>query len=301
MEQSRTAGSANYSIGINVLGVGNGFPNYSVGFAPPDTNMAVGDTQLIEWVNISWAVFDKSGNALTGAMDGNSLWASGMPGTLCALHDSGDPIVQWDRVAHRWLLFQNVFTSPYAVCIAVSTSADATGTYYVYQFSVPGNGFPDYPKWGMWPTGYFQAQNNFGPGGSSFQGAQICAYNSAKLLVGDTTAEQQCVQLTQNEDSLLPGDLDSPTPPPAGQDEFYIGSLGDVDNSHLSVYSYHVDFANPANSFVTGSGNSQLVSIASFNPACNGAYERRLRSAEGYFGPTGLTWRSLDVSLRLLQ
>jgi hypothetical protein len=170
------------------------------------------------------------------------------------------------------LLFQNVFTSPYAVCIAVSTSPDAMGTYYVYQFEVPGNGFPDYPKWGVWPTGYFQAQNNFGPGGSSFQGAQMCAYNSAKLLVGDTTAEQQCVQLTQNEDSLLPGDLDSPTPPPAGQDEFYIGSVGDVDNSHLSVYSYHVDFANPANSFVTGRGNSQLVSIASFTPACNGAY-----------------------------
>jgi hypothetical protein len=92
------------------------------------------------------------------------------------------------------------------------------------------------------------------------------------LLVGDTTAEQQCVQLTQNEDSLLPGDLDSPTLPPVGQDEFYIGSVGDVDNSHLSVYSYHVDFTNPTNSFVTGKGNSQLVSIASFTPACNGAY-----------------------------
>ena len=35
--------------------------------APPDTDMAVGDTQIVEWVNISWAVFDKSGNPLTGA------------------------------------------------------------------------------------------------------------------------------------------------------------------------------------------------------------------------------------------
>ncbi len=163
VEQSRTAGLVNYSIGIDVLGVGNGFPNFSVGFAPPDTNMALGDIQLIEWVNLSWVVFDKSGNALTGAMDGNALWVSGLPGSSCALHDSGDPIVQWDRVAHRWLLFQNVFTSPYAVCIPVSTSPDAMGTYYVYQFEVPGNGFPDYPKWGVWPTGYFQAQNNFGP------------------------------------------------------------------------------------------------------------------------------------------
>ena len=272
VEQKTPGSPANYSIGIDVLGVGNGFPGYSVPDAPPDTNMAVGDTQIVQWVNVSYAIFDKSGNALTGAIDGNTLWKNGIPGSLCALHNAGDPIAQWDRVAHRWLLFQNVFTSPYAVCVAVSTTSDALGSYYVYQFGVPGNGFPDYPKWGVWPTGYFQAQNNFGPGGSGFKGPQICAYNSAKLLAGDASAEQQCFQLTSGEDSLLPGDRDSPTPPPAGQDEFYIGSVGDVDNSHLSVYSFHVDFANPANSFVTGSGNSQLVSIASFTPACNGAY-----------------------------
>jgi hypothetical protein len=272
VEQNTAGGPANYSIGINALGIGNGFSMYSVGFAPPDTNMAVGDFQLIQWVNLSWAVFDKSGNALTGPIDGNALWAALPPGSSCATQNSGDPIAQWDRFAHRWVLSQNVFTSPYAVCIAVSTSADATGTYYVYQFSVPGNGFPDYPKIGVWPTGYFQANNNFGVNDSGWVGAQVCAYNSAKLLAGDASAEQQCVQLTSLEDSLLPGDVDSPIPPPAGQDEFYIGSLGQVDNSHLSVYSFHVDFANPANSFVTGSGNSQLVSIASFTPACNGTY-----------------------------
>ena len=269
VEQNTAGGSTNYTIGINVLGVGTGFPNYTVPDAPPDTNMAVGDTQLVQWVNVSYAVFDKSGNALTGAILGNTLWSALPPGSLCATQNSGDIIAQWDRVAHRWLLTQNVFTSPYAVCIAVSTSADALGTYYIYQFSVPGNGFPDYPKWGIWPTGYFQAQNNFGTSGSSFQGSQVCAYNRAKLLTGDATAEQQCVQLTSNDYSLLPGDVDSPTAPPAGQDEFYL-SL--VDNSDLSVYSYHVDFVTPANSHVTGSNNSQLLSIASFNPSCNGSY-----------------------------
>ncbi|MFZ0914000.1 MAG: hypothetical protein WBQ76_17965 [Candidatus Korobacteraceae bacterium] len=268
VEQKTAGSSANYTIGINVLGIGNGFPGYTIGFAPPDTNMAVGDTQLVQWVNVSYAVFDKSGNALTGAIPGNALWSALPPGSLCATQNSGDIIAQWDRVAHRWLLTQNVFTSPYAVCIAVSTSADALGTYYIYQFSVPGNGFPDYPKWGIWPTGYFQAHNNYGVNEGGWVGPQVCAYNSAKLLLGDSTAEQQCFQLTSSEDSLLPGDLDSPTLPPAGQDEFYIGSVGDVDNSHLSVYSFHADFATPANSFVTGSPNSQLVSIAGFTPAC---------------------------------
>ncbi len=67
----------------------------------------------------------------------------------------------------------------------------------------------------------------------------------------------------------MPADLDSPISPPAGQDEFFLSLL---DTSHLSVYSFHVDFANPANSVVTGSGNSQLLPIASFTPACNGSW-----------------------------
>ncbi len=270
VEQKTAGSSANYSIGLNFLGLGNGFPNYTVSNAPPDTNMAVGDTQVVEWVNVSWEVFDKNtGNAELGPVTGNSLWQALPPGSLCATYDDGDPVVQWDAVAHRWVLFQNVFHSPYAVCIAVSQTPDARGSYFVYQFSVPGNGFPDYPKIGVWPTGYFQANNNFGINESGFVGAQICAYNSAKLLLGDPSAEQQCFQLSRNDYSLLPGDVDSPTAPPAGQDEFFL-SL--ADTSHLSVYSFHVDFVTPANSAVTGNNNSQPLSIASFNPVCHGNF-----------------------------
>ncbi len=266
--------SSSYQINKNFLGVGNGFPNYTVPDAPPDTNMAVGDTQIVQWVNVSYTVCDKSTTACGPAINGNALWSSGIPGTLCANHNAGDPIAQWDRVAHRWLLFQNVFTSPYAVCVAISTSSDANGSYYVSQFSVPGNGFPDYPKWGVWTVNYGQAQNNFGPGGSGFKGPQVCVYNRTKLLAGDPSAEQICHQYTSGEDSLLPADLDSPTNPPSGEDQFFIGSVGDVDNSHLSLYSAHIN--NPSDwtqgATFTGDGNSQLVAIAPFTPACNGSY-----------------------------
>ena len=175
------------------------------------------------------------------------------------------------------------------------------GSYYVYEYTVPGNGFPDYPKIGVWPTGYFQANNNFGVNESGFVGAQVCAYNRTKMLAGDPTAEQQCFQLGGNDYSLLPGDVDSLTAPPTGQDEFYIGSLGSVDNAHLSAYSFHVDFTNHLNSFVTGTNNSQLLPIASFNPACNGQYYGACVPQKGTIGFCGLAGRSLDVSLRLLQ
>jgi len=174
-----------------------------------------------------------------------------------------------------------VFSSPYAVCVAVSQTATfSDNLWYAYQFPVVNNGFPDYPKWGVWSNGgvgdgYYQAWNNFGPGGSGYQGPVICGYDRPKMLAGDPTAEQICHQFgitPQYQDSLLPADRDSPVAPPATEDEFWIGSLGDVDNSHMSLYSMHINSWASGSATITGDQNSQLLNIATFTPACNGNY-----------------------------
>jgi hypothetical protein len=136
----------NTTPGLNLLGVGHGFPGYSVPDAPPDTNMAVGDTQVVQWVNVSYAVFDK----VTGAVIpcaaghqsclGNQFW-SGFGGA-CQSQNSGDIIAQYDKVAHRWFMTQNTFSTPYMTCIAVSTTDDATGSYFRYAYN-QSRGFPD--------------------------------------------------------------------------------------------------------------------------------------------------------------
>jgi hypothetical protein len=256
------------TIGLNLLGVGNGFTGYTVPDAPPDVNLAVGDTQVVQWVNVSYAVFNKTtGGVIAGPIAGNAFW-SGFGGG-CQTSNSGDPIIQWDKIAHRWLALQNVFSSPYMTCIAVSTTADATGTYFRFAFPQPG--FPDYPKWGVWPDAYYQSQNNFGPSGTGFVGAYACAYERAKLLVGDSTAKQVCFQTGTFDDSLLPGDLDSAaTLPPSGQPEVFVGS---IDNGVANVYQYlfHVDFTTPSNSTFTGAGGTTPVpGVASFSLACGG-------------------------------
>ena len=269
-----SASGVAYSIGANLLGVGNGFPNYTVSDAPPDTNMAVGDTQILQWVNVSYTVCQKTSPYTCGpAIEGNTLWSS--LGGICATNNDGDIIAQWDVRAHRWLLAQNVFTGTYGVCLAVSTSNDATGSYYLYEFPVVNSGFPDYPKWGVWVNNYGQTWNNFGPARSGFVGPVLCAYNNAKLLAGDKTAEQICHQYTSSErTACCPPIIDSPTLPPGGEDQFAIGSLGDVDNSHLSVYSAHINNPNDwaQGATFTGDDNSQLVTISPFTPACNGSY-----------------------------
>jgi hypothetical protein len=259
----------NASIGLNLLGVGNGFPGYTVPDAPSDVNLAVGDTQVLQWVNVSYAVFDKNtGAIIQGPILGNSLW-SGFGG-LCQSDNSGDIIAQWDKIAHRWVLTQNTFQSGYMTCVAISTTPDATGSYYRFAFSQPG--FPDYPKWGIWPDAYYQSQNNFGPSGALFVGAYACAYERAKMLVGDSTAKQICFQTGTFDDSLLPGDLDSAASlPPSGQAEVYVGS---IDNGTPNVYQYlfHVDFATPSNSTFTGDGGTMpIAGVAAFSLACGGS------------------------------
>jgi hypothetical protein len=273
VEQNTAKPSTNYSIGLNLLGVGNGFPGYTVPDAPPDTNLAVGDTQILQWVNVSFAVFNKFNGAIqAGPIEGNLLFSA--LGGPCANNNDGDIIAQWDNSAHQWLLAQNVFSGPpYYACVAISTSADALGTYYLYQFSL-GNGFPDYPKWGRWNNNWAQTMNNFGPGGSGFVGAEVCVYNRTAILDGQSgpPAIQVCHQYSSNDDSLLPADIDSSNSPPAAEGQFFIGSVASVDNSHLSLYSVIINWLHPSLAVFTGNNNSQRVAVPTYTGPCSGSF-----------------------------
>jgi len=184
--------------------------------APPDTNGAVGATQYVQWVNAAFAIYNKTPGALiSGPTAGNALW-SGFSGR-CAGSNSGDPIAQYDKVAGRWVMMQPVFSSPFKMCFAVSTTSDATGTYNRYEFDF-GSAFPDYPKLGVWPavgnTAYFLTVRNF-LNGQTFKGAELCGMDRTNMLVG-LAATMQCVQLSSSFDGVLPGDFDGTILPPAG-------------------------------------------------------------------------------------
>ena len=268
VEQNTRGASSNFSLGLDLLGLGNGFLNFSVSSAPPNPSLGVGDTQVVQWVDSSYAVFDKStGHLLAGPIAGNTIWSS-LGGPCASSNDDIELIVQWDKAHHRWLLFQDVFTGPpYYTCVAVSTSSDALGSYFLYQFP-QGTSLQDSPKWGVWSNGYYQTQLEYS--GEGFVGPELCAYNSAKLLTGDGSAEQICFVLSPGDGAPLPADIDSSLAPPSNQDEFFMSLW---DPTHLSLYSLHPDYQNPSNSTVTGNNGSQLISVPAFTPACNGAYD----------------------------
>src|SRR5712692_9711688 len=243
--------------GLNFAGVGDGDYGFTPNAAPPDTNGAVGATQYVQWVNESFAVFNKATGVLVlGPLAGNTLW-SGFGGG-CETNNDGDPIVQYDKAANRWVLMQfSVATTPYLVCVAVSTTSDARGSYARYAFTQPN--FPDYPKLGVWPDGYYVSLNMFG---RTFIGGRACAFDRSAMLTG-AAAMQICFQQSSSFGGLLPSDLDGATAPPAGSPNFYIN----FGSNSLNLWKFHADFATPANSTFTGPTN---IPVAAFSPACGG-------------------------------
>jgi len=251
-------------------GVGQGDYGFSDQYAPPDTNGAVGATQYVQWVNTDFAVFDKTtGSKLSGPLAGNTLW-SGFGGG-CQTNNDGDPIVQYDKIANRWIFTQfSISTTPYLQCVAVSTTSDATGTYNRYSFSYGNTQFPDYPKLGVWPDAYYVTFNIFN-NGTTFGGAKVCAYDRAAMLAG-TAATQQCFQLSTSYGGLLPADLDGASStlgtsgtglPPAGSP----GVFMNFGSNSLNLWKMHVDWTTSANTTLSGPTN---IPVAAFSAACNG-------------------------------
>jgi hypothetical protein len=240
-------------------GVG-GALDYTSPVDPSDTVGAVGRTQYVQWVNQAIGVFDKKTGKLIGQVaNGSSLWSK--LGGICAIYNDGDPVVLYDREADRWVLSQfavsggesNNPMKPYAQCVAVSTSPDATGTYSLYQFNFEN--FNDYGKLGNWPDAYYASFNMFlhtlpDPNDTNYKflGARICALEKAKMLVG-ADARMKCFDVA-DQGGLLPTDLDGRTMPASGSPNYVLGLS--MASSQLSLWKFHVDWTDPNKSTLTG-------------------------------------------------
>jgi hypothetical protein len=261
--QSTPGAAAAPVLGTSFEGVGQGFTGpagtFSVTSAPPDTNGQVGPNNYVQIVNTSFAIFDKTGKVLFGPAATRTLW-SGFGGG-CQANNDGDATVVYDRQADRWIISQfSVSTTPFLQCVAVSTSGDPTGSYFRYAFQY--SNFPDYPKMGVWPDAYYETFNLFNAAGTAFLGPEICAYDRAKMLVG-APATQQCFILSTAFGGILPSNVDSAAPPPAGSPNYLV----DFATNALDFWRFHVDWTTPANTTITAASQ---VPVAAFSPACSG-------------------------------
>ncbi|MEP6468536.1 MAG: hypothetical protein ABJC24_02060 [Chloroflexota bacterium] len=190
---------------------------------PPDPVGDVGPNHYVEMVNLTFAVYSKTGTLLLGPVDTGTLWAD------FAVPDcqdpSGDPVVLYDQLAGRWLLTQFTTsgladpTKPFWNCVAVSTTGDPTGSYYRYAFETENfQFFPDYPKYGVWTDSYVLTTREFGP--TVEYGIGVYALEKNKMLNGQP-ARAVSFFLDGNDpailplvgDGLLPADIDGKQKP----------------------------------------------------------------------------------------
>ena len=187
------------------------FPGVGCNCAPPDTNGAVGLTQYVQIVNEGYQVFDKAtGTSVLGPRSISSIW-SGFGG-VCETGGSGDPVVLYDHLANRWIISQFAGTSTITdECVAVSTTSDATGSYYRYGFHL-GSNFFDYPHLSVWPDGYYMSMNVFNSAGTPYLGPQPFAFDRSQMLAGQpATFVSPVGPRGGSVDAFLPADLDGST------------------------------------------------------------------------------------------
>ncbi len=249
------------------------------GVSPPDTVGDIGVSYYIQSINAGggsiFTVYDKSdGSIAVGPLTMESLGV-GAPGISNCSSGAGDPIVLYDELAGRWLLseFSDLGNK---LCVYISATGDPiAGGWHAYEFSAPQ--FPDYPKYAVWSDGYYVGTNEgAGPG--------VYVMDRTSMLTGSAATMQRFTVSGLGGfgfQMINPADIDGSTAPPGGSpalflrhrdDESHNPGSSDPSKDFLEIFEFHVDFANSANSTVTGpisiditDFDSNLCGLSSFS------------------------------------
>lgn len=228
---------------------------------PPDTVGEVGLNHYIHMINGSGGtqmrIYNKSGVQLGSTIIVHSLGSGN-----CA-DGAGDPIVLYDHLANRWMISE-FSAAGNALCVYISQTADPTGSWYAYQFTAPN--FPDYPKYSVWPDGYYVTTNEA-------SGPTVYAFERASMLTG---APADMVRLGAPAlagfgfQAFTPADLDGPAPPantPAlfmrhRDDEVHNAGSNNPSQDYLEIWQFAVNWTSPGSSTFT---KLQDVATAEFS------------------------------------
>jgi hypothetical protein len=190
----------------------------------------------------------------------------------------------------------------YALCYAVSATADPNGLYYRYVFE--RELFPDYPRPAVWPDGYYLPTST----GDDIIQKHVCVVDRTKMLAGQPATEQ-CV-VVNDVNFLNTSDLDGTRLPPPGAPNLVVATGGmqlrhDLDDDGLYVWKMFVDWAQPSHTRLDG---PRKIAVAPYHYLCGGqltscvpqpGVERRL-DAQGDKIMARLVYRNLGTHQALV-
>ena len=230
------------------------------GVLPPDPTGDIGPNHYVQMVNLSFAVYNRDGVRLYGPANINTLW-QGFGGP-CETTNHGDPVVLYDQLGDRWVLSQfahpNFPSGPFYQCIAVSQTGDPLGAFHRYEFTISGSKLNDYPKFGVWPDGYYMSVNQFvcnivtcswgGQGVAAFERDRMLAGQPAQMVYFDLLG------VDANLGGMLPADLDGTTLPAAGAPNPFCqvdDNAWGYSPDQIQCWAFDVHWSSPATSTFT--------------------------------------------------
>lgn len=243
------------------------------GVNPSDPVMDVGKRYIIAASNGNndtilgsvFVVHDKlTGQRVAGPTTLSSLSPACGPGF-------SDPVVMWDPFAERWMMAEISVALNNVICMYVSLTDDpVTGGWVSYAITTPV--LPDYPKFGIWPDGYYMTTNENLADGSAIYGLDRFAIENGLPLVVQRTIPAPPSLSGFGFQAFTPSDVDGATRPPAGapnflvrhrDDEVHNPGSNDPNRDFLEIWEYHVDFQNPLNTTLRGPQNIAVSEFSS--------------------------------------
>ena len=148
---------------------------------PPDTQIAVGGSDLVEPVNDALWVWSKAGTALAH-LDLNAFFPVPIG------YEFADPRVAFDGSSGRWFLSGLAFDSSRDshVYLAASETSDPTSTWYSYTVSSETGVLQDQPKVGFDSNVVALSWIDFS--GTTFKGQETWILNESEVLTGGSVA-----------------------------------------------------------------------------------------------------------------
>jgi len=212
--------------------------------APPDTDGDIGPNHYFQMCNVMFEIFDRVGTSLYGPANISTIW-DGFIGPWTG-ETFFDPIILYDQVADRWFASSIIGTNPggsYWLLIAVTQTGDPTGTWNQYAFAF--SAIPEYPKYGVWPDGYYMGCNKTSGWDVAVFDRDAMLTGAPALMIGFDNPDRPVITFH----TVLPSDCDGPFPP-LGTPNYFMtindNTWGGSDE--LRMWEFHVDWATPANS-----------------------------------------------------
>ena len=230
---------------------------------------AAGDLQYVQAAGGQMAVYSKdTARLLASPAPINALFYDAPPGPAiraCRMQSVHDAAILYDHMANRWLVtfrasVSHSGISAYYQCLAVSASADATGSYYRYAIALTTpTGAPQYAddaKLAAWPDAYYVSFSLFDSASGQYAGPRICGVERRALLAG-AAAAIRCADVGARVAPVAPAGMEGYGAPAGDSHAVFVSLASESHALLLWRFSWRAGLL----------GAPKVVPVAPFTPA----------------------------------